>query len=244
MAVCSRNMASLRKFQIIFAHYNNKTRSAKIAKNFVRLGIFLEQTAIIVIFTLSYISPWLYTSVFEIFDQLPTVGWLKLYKENEAVVYIVLILGASKKLVTLTGPESSVPVVNGSRRQFKCSASKWTRQLATEKLRQIQNLKKRKVQFFKFSIFRMFSNSNDLDHTIAEPPNDTVSRLRFSPNGQFICSGSWANDIRVWQIATQVQNSGGFSSSSERFSNFRATLGYFRSLWSFLGQLKALLGHY
>ena len=130
------------------------------------------------------------------------------------VVYIVQINGVNKKLAILIGPESSAHVVDGSRRQFKCSGSKWTLRLATEKARQVQNQKRRKIQKLNFLIFRMFSNSNDNDHTIAEPPSDTVSRLRFSPNGQFICSGSWANDIRVWQIATQVQNSGGFSSTS------------------------------
>merc|ERR1711935_615603 len=59
------------------------------------------------------------------------------------------------------------------------------------------------------------AGGND-DHVIAEPPNDAISRLRFSPNGQFLCSGSWANDLRVWQVATQVQSAGGFSSSSNK----------------------------
>jgi len=68
------------------------------------------------------------------------------------------------------------------------------------------------------SLFGSSSNNNSGDeHVIANPPDDTVSRLRFNPNPQngqqFICSGSWANDVRIWQIATQQQSSGGFSSS-------------------------------
>ena len=63
------------------------------------------------------------------------------------------------------------------------------------------------------SLFGSSSNNNSGDeHVIANPPDDTVSRLRFNPNPQngqqFICSGSWANDVRIWQIATQQQSSG------------------------------------
>ena len=67
--------------------------------------------------------------------------------------------------------------------------------------------------FFRMSLFGSSSNNNSGDeHVIANPPDDTVSRLRFNPNPQngqqFICSGSWANDVRIWQIATQQQSSG------------------------------------
>ena len=66
---------------------------------------------------------------------------------------------------------------------------------------------------FRMSLFGSSSNNNSGDeHVIANPPDDTVSRLRFNPNPQngqqFICSGSWANDVRIWQIATQQQSSG------------------------------------
>ena len=48
--VCSRNMASLTKFQIIFAHQKTESERVKIVQNFVRLAIFLEQSTIIIIF--------------------------------------------------------------------------------------------------------------------------------------------------------------------------------------------------
>ena len=54
MMVCSRNMGSLTKFEIILAYKNNETYSVKISKNFVRLAIFPEQTNIIVINALRY----------------------------------------------------------------------------------------------------------------------------------------------------------------------------------------------
>ena len=60
-------------------------------------------------------------------------------------------------------------------------------------------------------LFGSGSTGGGNDHTIANPPEDTVSRLRFNPtaqNNQFICSGSWANDVRIWQIATQTQSQG------------------------------------
>ena len=42
--VCSRNMASMKKFQIIFASSNKASDTKKIVQNFFRLAIFLEQT--------------------------------------------------------------------------------------------------------------------------------------------------------------------------------------------------------
>ena len=71
------------------------------------------------------------------------------------------------------------------------------------------------------SLFGSSSNNNSGDeHVIANPPDDTVSRLRFNPNPQngqqFICSGSWANDVRIWQIATQQQSSGASKLSSPK----------------------------
>ena len=76
------------------------------------------------------------------------------------------------------------------------------------------------------SLFGSSSNNNSGDeHVIANPPDDTVSRLRFNPNPQngqqFICSGSWANDVRIWQIATQQQSSG--QTKSNLHSNLTPT---------------------
>jgi len=62
------------------------------------------------------------------------------------------------------------------------------------------------------ALFGSSTSSGGEEHTIANSPEDTVSRLKFNPSNpqaQFICSGSWANDVRIWQIATQTQNSGG-----------------------------------
>lgn len=59
------------------------------------------------------------------------------------------------------------------------------------------------------------STANAKEHQIAECPTDTVSRLRFtgpnSSNGQFLLSSSWANDVRIWQVASQ--SSGSFGNS-------------------------------
>merc|ERR1712110_418269 len=60
------------------------------------------------------------------------------------------------------------------------------------------------------------SNTNQ-EHSIADVPTDTVSRLRFSNasnQSQYICASSWVNDVRIWQVATQNSNTGSFSSSN------------------------------
>ena len=59
MVVCSRNMASLTKFGLIFAQPKVEIYDAKIIWNFVRSAIYLEQTTIIVILTLSRFQLWL-----------------------------------------------------------------------------------------------------------------------------------------------------------------------------------------
>lgn len=64
--------------------------------------------------------------------------------------------------------------------------------------------------------FSSTSNNQPLEHSIQDVPNDTVSKLRFSGNAQFLCATSWANDIRIWQVATQGGNTSGFSSSSSQ----------------------------
>jgi len=41
------------------------------------------------------------------------------------------------------------------------------------------------------------------DHEIVSPPEDSVSCLKFSPagmQGNFLIAGSWANDVRCWQL--------------------------------------------
>ncbi|CBY37762.1 unnamed protein product [Oikopleura dioica] len=63
------------------------------------------------------------------------------------------------------------------------------------------------------SSFGSSNSNNTKEHTVQEVPADTVSRLQFtganSQNGQFLAATSWANDVRIWQVATQ--NSGGSS---------------------------------
>lgn len=61
------------------------------------------------------------------------------------------------------------------------------------------------------------SSNTNTEHSVADVPADTISRLRFSnpSNGpQFLLASSWSNDVRIWQVATQSSNTGSFSSSS------------------------------
>ena len=51
MVICSKNIACLAKFKIIFAHQKIGSNSAKVLKNLVRQVIFLKQKTTIIIFS-------------------------------------------------------------------------------------------------------------------------------------------------------------------------------------------------
>ena len=45
------------------------------------------------------------------------------------------------------------------------------------------------------------SNPNN-DYMIPNPPDDSVSEIAWNPNGNYLACGSWACDIRLWEIGS------------------------------------------
>jgi len=53
------------------------------------------------------------------------------------------------------------------------------------------------------------------DVEVAQPPNDSVSCLSFSPKGNFLVAGSWDNQVRCWEIQQTGNTVPKFSVSHE-----------------------------
>ncbi|EPQ54183.1 WD40 repeat-like protein [Gloeophyllum trabeum ATCC 11539] len=59
-----------------------------------------------------------------------------------------------------------------------------------------------------------FYNASNLSSTaqrdveLADPPSDSISSLSFSPTGDYLAVGSWDNQVRVYEVAANLQSQG------------------------------------